>query len=130
MARAATARDELVLAVVLDDGQRHIGNIALNRIHPIYRSAEFAILLGDSAEWGKGYGLEAGRLVVAHGFSALNLHRIACGTLATNLGMQRLATALGMKQEGIRRAAAFKDGTYVDIIEYGLLRDEFDRPRP
>lgn len=123
--QASARRDELVLAIVVKEHQRHIGNIALSRIDSVYRSAEFAILLGDAAEWGKGYGLEAGRLLVAHGFRALNLHRIGCGTFATNVGMQRLALALGMKQEGVRRSAAYKDGAYVDVIEYGLLRDEF-----
>src|SRR5438105_200567 len=53
----------LVLAVVLKKGRRHIGNIALNHIHPLYRSAEFSVLLGDTGQWGRGYGLEAARLL-------------------------------------------------------------------
>jgi RimJ/RimL family protein N-acetyltransferase len=123
------ARDELVLAIVLNDADTHIGNVALSRIHPVYRSAEFSILLGDTREWGKGYGREAAELLFRHGFSALNLHRIACGTFASNDGMHRLARSLGMTQEGVRRAAAYKDGNYVDIVEFGILRDEFERGR-
>src|SRR5436190_11475099 len=53
--RVAEARDELVLAVVLHEGDRHIGNIALHNIRPVYRSAELAILIGDRSAWGKGY---------------------------------------------------------------------------
>lgn len=111
----------LALAIVLREDHRHIGNITLQSIHPIYRSAEFAVLIGDKAGWGKGYGLEAGRLVCRHGFEALNLHRIYCGTFADNVGMIGLAHALGMKEEGRRREAAFKEGKYIDIIEFGLL---------
>lgn len=122
---AATASDELILAVDLKDGGRHIGNIALQRIHKIYRSAEFSILLGDRNEWGKGYGLEAGRLLLNHGFSELNLNRIACATFETNIGMRKLALALGMKQEGVRAQAAFKDGKYLDIIEFGVLMKDY-----
>lgn len=117
-------RNNLVLAVVLRDGDRHIGNVALQAIHPVYRSAELAILLGDPASRGQGLGLEAARLLCRHGFAALDLRRIACGTFAGNLGMIRLAEALGMQREGVRRQAAYKAGEYLDVIEFGLLRDE------
>jgi RimJ/RimL family protein N-acetyltransferase len=122
---AAGSTQDLVLAIVLVEDQRHIGNIALTHIHPIYRSAELALLVGDIACWGQGYGTEAARLICSHGFAALNLHRIYCGTFATNTAMIRLATTLGMRQEGVRRQAAFKAGAYVDVVEFGMLRDEY-----
>ena len=122
---AVRTRDDLILALVLCGGDRHIGNIALQNIHPVYRSAEFSIAIGEKTAWGKGYGKEAGRLLCDHGFAALNLHRIACGTFDDNVAMKRLALHLGMKEEGRRRQAAFKQGHYVDVIEYGVLRDEY-----
>jgi len=125
-----SADDALVLAVVLKQGDTHIGNVALQAIHWLYRSAEFAILLGEKEAWGKGYGVEAGTLLLAHGFSAVNLNRIACATFSNNPGMRKLALALGMREEGIRRKAAFKSGEYLDVIEYGILRDEFRFPGP
>ena len=39
--------------------------------------------------------------------------------------MQSLAKKLGMKQAGILRQAAFKEGQYLDIIEYDILKHEF-----
>ncbi|MBI5937893.1 MAG: GNAT family N-acetyltransferase [Betaproteobacteria bacterium] len=119
-----TNRDALVLAIVASAGDRHIGNIALQNIHPIHRSADLAILLGEREYWGQGYGLEAARLLCRHGFAALNLHRIQCGTYESNGAMQKLALALGMCQEGVRRQAAYKSGDYVNVVEYGLLRNE------
>jgi RimJ/RimL family protein N-acetyltransferase len=123
--RSVVSRDELVLAIVQRADHRHIGNIALQAIHPIYRSAELSIVIGDRAAWGQGYGEEASRLLLDHGFRALNLHRVGCGTFATNVAMQRLARGLGMKEEGCRRRAAFKDGRFVDIIEFGIMADEY-----
>jgi RimJ/RimL family protein N-acetyltransferase len=128
MTRSST--DELVLAIVDREKETHIGNIALQQIHPIYRSAEFSIIIGDKRYWGKGYGTEAGRLLLDHGFSRLNLHRVACGTFASNKAMQGLALDLGMKEEGRRRQAAFVGGKFVDVIEYGVLRDEYVKNRP
>jgi ribosomal-protein-alanine N-acetyltransferase len=117
---------KIVLAIILREKNLHIGNIALQQIHWIYRSAELAILLGNKEYWGQGYGLEASRLIVNHGFLALNLHRIMCATFENNIGMKKLALALGMQQEGVRRQAAYKDGKYLDIIEFGLLKNEFN----
>jgi RimJ/RimL family protein N-acetyltransferase len=118
-------KDCLVLAIALIDGAPHVGNVALQRIDPIARSAEFAIVIGEREAWGKGIGKEAGRLICQHGFSALNLNRIHCGTFESNDAMRRLAVDLGMREEGRRREAAFKDGRFVDLVEFGVLRAEF-----
>lgn len=116
---------QLVLAIGLREDGRHIGNIALQRIHPTYRSAEFAILLGEMDCWGKGYAQEAGRLLIQHSFLRLNLHRVHCATFASNTGMIRLAQSLAMVEEGRRREAAFAAGKYEDVIEFGVLREDF-----
>ena len=118
-------RAHLVLAIVAKDTGTHIGNISLQHIDTISRCAEYAIMLGDQAYTGKGIAAEASRLIIAHGFTALNLHRIYCGTSQKNEAMQRLALKLGFQKEGVRRQAFFKSGTYVDLTEYGMLAPEF-----
>lgn len=127
--QAAQTRDSLILAVILRDGHRHIGNIALQDIHPLNRSAELAILIGERDVWGSGFAHEAAELIVAHGFTELNLERIECGTFSGNTAMQKLALRLGMKEEGRRRRAAYKNGRYQDVVEFGLLRAEFERTK-
>jgi [ribosomal protein S5]-alanine N-acetyltransferase len=123
----STTRDErtLVLAIIAKDTGAHIGNVSLQKIDLLSKNAEYAILIGDRDYWGKGIGHEASMLVLAHGFSTLNLHRIYCGTGSRNEAMQKLAAKLGFKEEGRRRDAHFKNGAYQDIIEYGLLASEF-----
>lgn len=123
---AAQSRDNLILAIVRREDDSHIGNIALQAIHPVYRSAELSIVIGDKSAWRKGYAKEAMRLLCDHGFGALNLNRIACGTFADNEAMKRLALAVGMQEEGRRRQAAFKQGRYVDVIEYGVLKSDYE----
>lgn len=118
-------KNNLVLAIVAKDSGKHIGNISLQRIDYISRNAEYAILLGDKDYWGKGVASEASRLIIEHGFKALNLHRIYCGTSSTNVAMQKLAAKLGMQQEGVRREAHFKNGEFADIIEHGILASEW-----
>lgn len=118
--------DRIVLAIChSSDG--HIGNVSLQNISFVDRTAEFAIVLGDRRHWGKGVGLLAARAIVEHGFRKVNLERIHCGTAVTNIGMQKLAVALGMIEEGRRREHIYLDGERVDVIEYGLMRKEFGR---
>lgn len=122
---ANSAQNALILGVVDKTNDRHIGNVSLQGIDFINRNAEFAIIIGDKDYWGKGFATEAATLLIAHGFRELNLHRIYCGTSVKNIGMQKLAEKISMKQEGVRRQAILTDGFLVDLIEYGILRDEF-----
>lgn len=109
----------------IEDG--HIGNISLQNILFINRTAEFAIILGDKNHWNKGVGLLAGRMIIKHGFDKLNLEKIYCGTAATNQGMKKLALSLGMILEGNRRKHLFIEGERVDMMEFGVLRTEFEK---
>lgn len=124
IARVTGSATEQVYAITLKENRRHIGNIALQQISTHSRSAELAILIGATDLAGRGYGSEAARTLVDHGFSRLELHRIYCGTHAENRAMRRLALALGMREEGCRRDAVYKNGKFADIIEYGLLEGE------
>lgn len=120
---------DLVLAIVDRVTNTHIGNIALQGIDYVSRQAALSFVIGEKAYWSKGYGQAAGRLVIEHAFNSLNLYRISLGTHEENVSMMNLALKLGFKQEGIRRKAQFKNGRYSNIIEFGLLREEWIEPK-
>jgi ribosomal-protein-alanine N-acetyltransferase len=124
---ARESSDEFILAIALKGNGKHIGNIAFQDINHIYRSADLTIIIGDKTAWGKGYGLEAANLLLQHGFNSMNLHRISCATYDTNQAMKKLALSLGMKEEGRRIQAAYKNGNYIDVIEYGILKSDYER---
>lgn len=123
--RAYTDPSLAVFAVIYRENDAHVGNICLQGINLTDRCAEYAIVMGEKDYWGKGVAKEASDLLLQHGFLTLNLHRIHCGTSEDNIGMQKLAAHMGMQQEGKRRQAIFKQGRYADILEYGLLREEY-----
>jgi len=126
---AQTTSNEFILAIALNENGKHVGNIALQNIDLVYRSADLTIIIGDRSSWGKGYGSEAAGLLVNHGFNAMNLHRISCATFDTNIAMKKLALALGMKEEGRRLEAAYKEGKYVDVIEFGMVKLDYEKQR-
>lgn len=121
------SKSKVILAICDKKSHRHIGNAALQNIDWVARSAEFAVLIGEKQHWKKGIGEETGRLLVNYGFTRLNLRRIHCGTSSENIGMQKLAVRVGMKKEGVRRDAIYKNGRWVNIIEYGILQSEFEK---
>lgn len=118
-------RDDRIVWAICHTTDGHIGNVSLQEISFLNRTAEFAIILGDRRHWGKGVGTLAARQLLAHGFDKLGLERVYCGTAATNEGMKKLACAMGMSLEGTRREHLFLEGRRVDVLEYGVLRDEF-----
>jgi len=114
-----------VFAIVEKESRRHVGNISLQAISERNQNAELAILIGEPSVYGKGIGFEAAHLLLSYGFKTLKLHRIYCGTHGQNIGMQKLALKLGMQEEGRRREAILKLGEFADIIEYGILINEY-----
>lgn len=119
---------DVVLAILVPDeykDYKHIGNVSLQSINNIYRSAEFAITIGEKEYWGQRYGYEALLLLFHHGFDKLNLHRIWTGTAITNEGMKKIIHKLGMLHEGTFKQAMYLDGIYEDIVAYGMLKNEW-----
>ena len=102
-----------------------IGNVALDKIDYINSNAELSIIIGETGLYSKGIGSKVCKTMVEHGFNSLNLHKIYLGTSIDNIGMRNIATKLLFKIEGERTDAMFKNGRYVDVIEYGLLRSEY-----
>jgi [ribosomal protein S5]-alanine N-acetyltransferase len=119
------SKNRLMFAIIQKSNSRHVGNIALNAIHDINGSADLSILIGEKSVWGQGFGKEASYLLCRYAFDNLKIHRITCGLFSENAGMKKIAEFLGMTREGLRRQAVCKDGRYVDILEYGVLKNEF-----
>jgi len=116
------SHDHLVLAIICNDEQVHIGNVGLHHIDPVHRYAELGIIIGDKRYWGKGYGAEAIRLICQHGFNQLNLHRIELGVLGCHAAAIRSYEKIGFQHEGIRRKQIFKNGQYEDVVLMGILQ--------
>ncbi|BFU77837.1 hypothetical protein ALC152_10520 [Arcobacter sp. 15-2] len=119
----------IVLAIFDQLTHKHIGNIAIQDIDLLNSTCEISILLGDRDYWSSGYGYEAFHRVIQHCFNKLNLHKVSAGTTSDNIGMQKVAEKLGMKLEGTRRSEIRRDSSYFDIYLYGLLKDEYRKPK-
>lgn len=123
-----TLRDKetLSLGIVEKASGRLIGYAGIAAIGRINRSGEYYLFLGEKDSWGKGYGTEATRLIVHHGFSSLNLQRIGLSVYAVNTGGVKAYTRAGFKQEGVLRQAGYRDGNYHDVLVMSIIRPEWE----
>jgi len=117
--------DRMNLAIVLKDGDRHVGNCGFNQIDFVNRSAEFGILIAERDAWGQGYGPEAAKLILKYGFEEFGLHRIELTVFGFNEHARRAYEKAGFVHEGTKRQAYFRDGTFHDVHVMSVLASEW-----
>ena len=106
-----------------------VGNCGFHKIDWRNRSAELGIFIGEKSYWSQGYGTEAMRLLLKHGFETLNLNRIFLRVFNSNLRAIRSYEKAGFIAEGKMRQAEFRRGAYKDVILMSVLRSEWDGAR-
>jgi len=115
------------LALLICDVAEPVGLAYLIREKPndvTYRHAELAYWI-TPAEWGNGYATAGARLLVGHAFDELGLHRVSATAFADNDASRRVLEKVGFEKEGVARRQAFVDGEWQDVVNYGLLAEEW-----
>ncbi|MDR2514505.1 MAG: GNAT family N-acetyltransferase [Christensenellaceae bacterium] len=127
MARSETEKH---FAIVLREGNRLIGGISLQNLQPFNRRAEVGIFIGEEEDRGKGYGMEAMRLLLGFAFLTLGLHSVSLSVFAFNARAIAAYKKVGFKKCGQRREAHFADGAFHDILTMDILAHEFLAENP
>lgn len=111
-------------AMVGKKSQLFIGLINLNLSTP-HRRGELAYWIGKDY-WGKGYGTEAVKALIAYGFRTLHLHRICAAAFTSNPGSWRVMEKAGLTYEGTLRQHVARLGEFHDLVYYRLLKEEYE----
>ncbi|NMH72175.1 GNAT family N-acetyltransferase [Bacillus sp. RO2] len=122
---AAEEKGLVVFAIVEKESDSLLGIINIKQTLA-YKRGELGYWVGRPY-WGKGYGTEAARAMVEYGFNVLGLNKVFAGAFTDNPGSWHIMEKVGMKHEGTWRQHAMRDGRFVDLAYYGLLREEFER---
>jgi len=123
--RVMGSPNAVMLAIIEKSSDRHIGNIKLEPIHWVHRWATLGILIGEKDCWGKGYGVEAVRLMVKYAFERLNLQKVDLGVIADNIRAVKAYEKVGFIVEGRLKRHVFLDGKYVDVLKMAIFRENF-----
>ncbi|MFB6139729.1 MAG: GNAT family N-acetyltransferase [Halosimplex sp.] len=102
---------------------RRIGEVTADSMS--YRRPELGYWLVPEVR-GQGYGKAAVGLVVDTLFRTYDRPAVGAGAFDHNDASRGLLESLGFAEEGRRRKFMFVDGAYRDMVQYGLLREEWD----
>ncbi|SHL60100.1 MULTISPECIES: GNAT family N-acetyltransferase [Shouchella] len=123
----ASTKGRIMFTIENEKGN-NIGSINLNRIDE--RNGTFSIgIIIDKQYRGKGYGTSAMNILLKYAFFERRLHKFNDCVLKGNEGSVKMMEKLGCIQEGVRRQVVYMDGQYVDLILFGLTKDEFVEAR-
>lgn len=115
--------DSIKMFGVVEKGTRaDVGTCGLTSIDRVNQRAEFSLYIAPEYQR-KGYGLEALRTLVHHGFYAFNLVRIWGEVFDGNLAIE-MFKKVGFQKEGTLRSSYFREGRFIDSHIVSLLRGE------
>ncbi|WBU39113.1 GNAT family N-acetyltransferase [Homoserinibacter sp. YIM 151385] len=114
-------------AIVEAHTEEYLGEVVLNDLDAHNSKMGFRIALAGPAAFGRGYGTEAARAVVDHGFDRIGLHRIELEVYAFNRRARRSYEKVGFVEEGRMRDALLWEGEWADAILMSVLSSD---PRP
>jgi RimJ/RimL family protein N-acetyltransferase len=101
-----------------------VGALNLNSIDE--RNGTFGIGMQIGREHrAKGYGTAAMRILLRYAFMERRLNKYNCSILEGNIGSGTMLKKLGSVQEGLRRQEVYSDGRYMDVILFGLTKEDF-----
>ena len=109
------ADDRLIGFISLFDNPGHTGD------------ALVGIGIGERAYWGKGYGTDAMRVMLAYCFNELNYRRLSLITFEHNPRGIRSYEKAGFVLEGRTRGAMLREGRRWDWLWMGILREEWEQ---
>lgn len=101
-----------------------IGTTAITEVDEVRGECLFRIVIGEKATWGRGYGTEATRLVVAEAFERFNLRSVNLEVFAHNERAQRSYIKVGFRETG--RTEEWARNTRLEVIAMRLERDTWD----
>jgi RimJ/RimL family protein N-acetyltransferase len=123
-ARSYTAPMPSNICFRIEKDGKVIGQACLKNMKWINHKAELSIFI-ERKEQGKGYGSVALAAIIEYGFNRMNLYRLEAEVVASNTASLKLIRRQGFIEEGCLREAKFVNGTYHDLLRFGLLRKEY-----
>lgn len=91
------------------------------------RMAQHGIKLAKKEIRHKGIGTDTVMAIMRYAFDELQLNRLNGSWFQDNTASKHLYMKCGWKEEGIRRKYIYKGGRYRDLIETGVLAEDYYR---
>ena len=110
-------------AIIDKQSSKHVGNIKIGNIHPIYKYADVGLIIGNKNFYGKGIATEALKLCIEFAFKQLKLHRLWAGIYDVNIGSIKAFEKAGFVREGCEKEKCLFEGKRIDCYIYGIVNE-------
>jgi ribosomal-protein-alanine N-acetyltransferase len=108
---------------------RFCGEINLNGVQRGPFQSAYVGYWIDEACAGRGYVPEALVTLARHAFDELHLHRLQVAIIPRNSASRRVATKLGLREEGVAVRYLEINGTWEDHVRYAITAEEWHERR-
>jgi len=117
-----------LFAIRLYNRPEPIGAIDIHGLGPKSSSCSLGFWLGKPY-WNQGIMTQAVKLVIQFCFDRLKLHRVNITHSEGNDGSRRVIEKCWFRREGMSREAMLLHGKWHDVVNYGLLEQEYRQIR-
>ena len=108
-----------------EDGVTPIGLLGLSNLDRNTRVANSWIVLGDRRYGGRGYAMQASRLMLRFAFEEVGLNAVQAWCVECNHASARILQRLNFKPMGRQRRCHFMDGKAHDRLLFDMLLSEY-----
>lgn len=120
----------IMFAIHTLEDDRLIGDIGFEDDEMPDGETVVAIGIGERADWGKGYGTDAMRLILSYAFCELNLQRVSLTVSEYNPRAIQSYLKVGFVEEGRLRGSELRGGRRYDLVYMGILRQDWEQNQP
>lgn len=117
-------QDKILLGIETNEGV-YIGNISIDKINNVDRTATTGTIIGEKKYWGKGYGTEAKMLLLNYAFNTLNIRKIHSSAISFNERSVNYQKKTGAVIEGILKKQIYKNGKYHDQVMLSIFKEDW-----
>ena len=101
-----------------------IGTINLSDVDEACFTSETSYMLSPDY-WGQGIMTEVLHAVLGYAFFEIGLNRVQADVFKGNIASEHVLKKCGMQLEGIARQKYYKNGTFIDVAQYAILKSDF-----
>lgn len=110
-------------------GDREIGSVYLRDIDREKKKAEYGVFIGEEDALGRGYGVQAAKLMLGYGFEALHLEQIFLRVLEDNAGARKSYEKAGFRRIENRRESVKLEQGVRHVLFMEVRRSTWEKER-
>lgn len=112
-----------------ESGDREIGSVYLRDIDREKKTAEYGVFIGEEDALGRGYGVQAAKLMLRYGFENLHLEKIFLRVLEDNAGARKSYEKAGFQRiENKRESVKLEQGVR-NVLFMEVKRSTWERTK-